>query len=68
MRTCLQQHPVKELIIEIAKVEIPLAATPATIKTKKAKKDSETKTISSEPSSQRRSAKKKTKEPSLEIE
>ena len=58
------------MIAKVTKIEVPPlefpAATPVVVKTKKTKKDSDTKTTSSEPSSQRRIAKKKTKEPCLE--
>ena len=70
LRTLLQQRLIKDVIIEVAKIEVPsaaiLAATPI-VKVKKIEKDTETKTTSSKPSSQRKSARKKTKEPSLEF-
>ena len=68
LKTPLQQRPIKEVIVEVAKVEISLAAipaqTPTTEKTKKIEKDSETKMTSSKPSLQRKIARKKTKEAS----
>ena len=54
LKTPLQQHPIKEVIPEVAKIKILVAtsaATPAAAKTKKTEKDYETKTMSSEPSS-----------------
>ena len=54
MKTPLLQRPIKELVAGLAKIEIPLAAelpaaTPATMKAKKTRRDSETpKTMSSE--------------------
>ena len=70
LKTPLHQRPIKEVIAEVAKIEIlpaaTRAATLATVKTKKTEKDLETKTISSELSLHRKSAKKKTKEPSPE--
>ena len=72
LRTLLQQCPIKEVIAEVAKIEVPLvvtpAATPAIGKTKKTKKDLDTKMPSSKPSLFRRSVKKKMKEPSPESE
>ena len=67
---------VKEVIAKVAKIKVPPAeflaatptATPVIVKIKKIEKDSDTKTTSFELSSQRRSAKKKTNEPSLELE
>ena len=62
------------VIAEVAKIEVPpmefpaaiLGATLVAVKTKKTEKDLDTKMISSKPSSQRRSTRKKTKESSPE--
>ena len=59
LRTCLQQRLVKEVIAEVARIEVLpaefLVATPTAtlviVKTKKTEKDLDTKTTSSEPSS-----------------
>ena len=76
LKTRLQQRSVKEVIAEVAKIEVPPtkfpvatpATTPIVVKTKKAKKDLETRTTSSESSSERKSTKKKKKEPTPELE
>ena len=62
-KTPLLQHPIKELIAEVAKIEIPVAPTPA-----KTKRESKTpKTTSLEPSSQRMSIRKTKKESTPEL-
>ena len=75
MKDRLQQRRVKEIIQEVAKIEVPVpevrlaevpVATPSSAKEKK-KVDSETKAASFEPSSARKSDRKK-KEPSPEPE
>ena len=66
LKTLLLQRPMKELVVEIAKIEVLVAL--ALAKTKMTKRELETpKTTSSEPSLQR-STRKKTKEPSPELE
>ena len=70
LRTRLQQHPVKEVIVDEA-MEVPpveLLAAILVAKAKRTEKDSKTKMISSEPSLHMRSARKKAKEPSPESE
>ena len=63
LKTLLPQRSIKELIAEVAKIEIPAALAPTKMKTK-----SETpKTTSFEPSLQRMSTKKTKKEPTLEL-
>ena len=56
VKTLLPQQPVKDLVAGLAKIEIPpasiLKTTPLAAKKKKAEKDSDTKAISSEPSTQ----------------
>ena len=61
VKTLLLQKQVKDLVVGMAKIEVPPTVelpttSPAEVKTKKARRDSETPT--SEPSSQKRSVKK----------
>ena len=63
LKTPLLQRPIKELVLKIAKIEIPIALALA-----KAKKESETpKTTSSEPSQWKMNTRKTKKEPTPEL-
>ena len=79
LKARIQQRRVQEVIAEVAKIEVPplgvppvefptaipavVPATTPTAKVMKMEKDLETKTTSSKPSSQRRSGRRKKKEP-----